>query len=102
MSEPPWLLLTGLGLKPTEFLTALMTEFGYELELNSVEELLNMLNVFAVQQARSREAPVLILEHFNHMYPSTLNVLMPVGDADSEQTNSRYALSWLATGTSVA
>jgi pSer/pThr/pTyr-binding forkhead associated (FHA) protein len=40
-----------------------------------VEELLNMLNVFAVQQARSREAPVLILEHFNHMYPSTLNVL---------------------------
>ena len=68
-------VVDGSRLKPTEFLTALMTEFGYEVELNSVDELLNMLNVFAVQQVRSREAPVLILEHFNHMYPSTLQVL---------------------------
>jgi len=68
-------VVDGSRLKPTEFLTTVLTEFGYELELNSVEELLNMLNVFAVQQARSREAPVLILEHFNHMYPSTLHVL---------------------------
>lgn len=68
-------VIDGSRLKPTEFLTRLLTEFGYELELNSVDELLNMLNVFAVQQARSREAPVLIVEHFNHMYPSTLNVL---------------------------
>ncbi len=68
-------VVDGSRLKPTEFLTKLLTEFGYELELNSVDELLNMLSVFAVQQARSREAPVLIVEHFNHMYPSTLNVL---------------------------
>lgn len=68
-------VVDGSRLKPTEFLTSLLTEFGYELELNSVDELLNMLNVFAVQQARTREAPVLILEHFNHMYPSTLHVL---------------------------
>ena len=68
-------VVDGSRLKPTEFLTAVLTEFGYELELNSVDELINMLNVFAVQQARTREVPVLILEHFNHMYPSTLNVL---------------------------
>lgn len=68
-------VVDGSRQKPTEFLTALLTEFGYDLELNSVDELLNMLSVFAVQQAQSREAPVVILEHFNHMYPSTLNVL---------------------------
>jgi len=68
-------VVDGSRLKPTEFLTAILTEFGYDLELSSVDELLNMLNVFAVQQVRSREAPVLILEHFNHMYPSTLHVL---------------------------
>lgn len=68
-------VVDGSRLKPTEFLSKLLTEFGYELELNSVDELLNMLSVFAVQQARSREAPVLIVEHFNRMYPSTLNVL---------------------------
>jgi len=68
-------VVDGSRLKPAEFLTKLLTEFGYDPELKSVDELLNMLSVFAVQQAQSREAPVLILEHFNHMYPSTLNVL---------------------------
>jgi len=68
-------VVDGTHLKPTAFLNAMLTEFGYELELCSVDELLNMINVFAVQQAQSREAPVLVLEHFNHMLPSTLGVL---------------------------
>ncbi len=88
-------VVDGSRLKPVEFLTALMTEFGYELELNSVEELLNMLNVFAVQQVRSREAPVLILEHFNHMYPSTLNVLCQLALLT---VNKRFALRIILVG----
>lgn len=68
-------VVDGTHLKPTAFLNAMLTEFGYELELITVEELLNMINVFAMQQAQSREAPVLVLEHFNHMLPSTLGVL---------------------------
>ena len=54
-------VVDGSRLKPTEFLTAVLTEFGYDLELNSVDELVNMLNVFAVQQARTREAITRIL-----------------------------------------
>jgi len=88
-------VVDGSRLKPTEFLTAILTEFGYGLDLNSVEELLNMLNVFAVQQARTREAPVLILEHFNHMYPSTLNVLCQLAMLTA---NNRFAIRIVLVG----
>ena len=88
-------VIDGSRLKPTEFLTSVLTGFGYELELNSVEELLNMLNVFAVQQARSREAPVLILEHFNHMYPSTLHVLCQLAMLT---VNKKFALRIILVG----
>ena len=88
-------VIDGSRLKPTEFLTSVLTGFGYDLELNSVEELLNMLNVFAVQQARSREAPVLILEHFNHMYPSTLHVLCQLAMLT---VNQKFALRIILVG----
>jgi len=88
-------VVDGSRLRPTEFLTKLLTEFGYALELNSVDELLNMLNVFAVQQARSREAPVLILEHFNHMYPSTLHVLCQLAMLT---VNKKFALRIILVG----
>lgn len=68
-------VVDGSYLRPTAFLNAMLTQFGYELELSSVDELLSMVSVFGVQQAGSREPPVLILEHFNRMLPSTLAVL---------------------------
>ncbi len=68
-------VIDGAQMKPTRFLATVLTEFGYKLELSSVEELLSMVSVFAVQQTRSREAPVLIVENFNRMYPSTLYLL---------------------------
>ena len=88
-------VVDGSRLRPTEFLTKLLAEFGYTLELSSVDELLNMLNVFAVQQARSREAPVLILEHFNHMYPSTLHVLCQLAMLT---VNKQFALRIILVG----
>jgi len=78
-------VVDGSHLRPTAFLNAILTQFGYELELTSVEELLNMINVFGVQQAQTREAPVLILEHFNHMLPSTLNVLCQLAQLKLDQ-----------------
>lgn len=78
-------VVDGSHLRPAAFLNSVLTQFGYELELSSVDELLNMINVFGVQQAKSREAPVLILEHFNHMLPSTLNVLCKLAQLTFEQ-----------------
>ncbi len=68
-------VIDGAGMKPTRLLAATLTGYGYQLELSSVDELLGMISVFAVQQTRSREAPVLIIENFNRMYPSALFVL---------------------------
>ena len=82
-------VIDGAKMKPTRFLTTVLTEFGYELELSSVEELLSMVAVFAVQQTRSREAPVLIVENFNRMYPSTLYLLCKLA---SLQAGEQFAL----------
>jgi type II secretory pathway predicted ATPase ExeA len=65
----------GARLKTHQLLTEILSRFGYDVELGSTEELLNMLHVFVVQQTRSRQAPVLILENINDMYPSALCVL---------------------------
>ena len=78
-------VVDGSHIRPTAFLNSMLTQFGYDLELSSVDELLSMINVFGVQQAQSREAPVLILEHFNHMLPSTLSVLCKLAQITHNQ-----------------
>jgi len=78
-------VVDGSQLRPAAFLNSVLTQFGYDIELGSVDELLNMINVFGIQQAKSREAPVLILEHFNHMLPSTLNVLCKLAQLTFDQ-----------------
>ena len=90
-------VVDGVKLKPTAFVATALTEYGYELGLSSVDELLNMLSVFAVQQARSREAPVLIIENFNRMYPSSLHVLCKLA---SLRVNDRFALRLILVGDS--
>ncbi len=82
-------------LKPTSFLSTTLTQFGYDLGLCSSDELLSMLNVFAVQQSRTREAPVLIVENFNQMFPSTLAVLCKLSTL---KINERYALRIILVG----
>jgi type II secretory pathway predicted ATPase ExeA len=82
-------VIDGAKMKPTRFLTTVLTEFGYELELSSVEELISMVAVFAVQQTRAREAPVLIVENFNRMYPSTLYLLCKLATL---QAGEQFAL----------
>ena len=88
-------VVDGAKLKPTAFLAKALTEYGYELGLSSVDELLNMLGVFAVQQTRSREAPVLIIENFNRMYPSSLHVLCKLALLS---VNDRSALRLILVG----
>jgi len=88
-------VVDGSHLRPAAFLNSILTQFGYELELSSVDELLDMINVFGVQQVQSREAPVLILEHFNHMLPSTLEVLCRLAQLTFEQ---RFVLRIILVG----
>lgn len=82
-------IVDGSRLKSTELLSEILVEFGYDVTLNSADELLNMLNVFVVQQTRSRQAPLLILENIHDMYPAALCVLCKLA---SLAVHNRYAL----------
>ena len=79
----------GSRLNTDELLSRILEQFGYNLALNSTDEMMNMLNVFAVQQTRTHEPPVLILENINEMFPSALGALCKLATATA---GSRYAM----------
>ena len=88
-------VVDGMRMRPESFLSATLMQFGYELDLDSADELLNMLCVFGVQQTRSHEAPVLIVENFNHMFPSALCVLCKLAML---KAGDRFALRIILVG----
>lgn len=79
----------GSRLKAPEFLSEVLKQFGYGVELKSADELLNMLRVIIVQLTRSREAPVLVVHNVNDMYPGALCILCKLA---SQRIKDRYAL----------
>jgi len=68
-------VVDGSRLKTPDFLSTLLAQFGYEVALESTDELLSMLSVFLVQQARAHQPPILVLENIHSMYPSALCAL---------------------------
>jgi type II secretory pathway predicted ATPase ExeA len=85
----------GTGLKPHEFLSAVLEQFGYGVELDSTDELLNMMCVIAVQLTRLHEAPLLVVRHVNGMPPATLNVMCKLATLTF---NRRFALRLVLVG----
>ncbi len=88
-------VVDGARLKTPQFLAGILEQFGYRVELDSTDELLNMLRVIIVQQTRSNVAPVLIVQNINHMYPSALCVLCKLA---SQMVHSRFALRIILVG----
>ncbi len=82
-------IVDGTRLKARQFLSEVLEQFGYSVELNSSDEMLNMLRVIVVQQTRSHQAPVLVVQNINNMYPSTLCVLCKLA---SQMVHERFAL----------
>ena len=68
-------VIDGKGLNTTNLLISVLRQFGYELELSSANELLGLVRVFALQQAASHEAPLLIIENAHELNPSALRAL---------------------------
>lgn len=82
-------IVDGAKLKSRQFLSEVLEQFGYSVELNSADEMLNMLRVIVVQQTRSHQPPVLVVQNINNMYPSTLCVLCKLA---SQMVHNRFAL----------
>jgi hypothetical protein len=85
----------GVNLKPHGFLSSVLEQFGYGVDLDSTDELLNMLCVIAVQLTRLHEAPLLVIRDVNGMPPATLNVVCKLATLTFSK---RYALRFILVG----
>lgn len=88
-------LVDGTRLKPHELLSEVLAQYGYDTGLQSDDELEKVVKMFAVQQTKSDESPVLIIDNIDRMYPSALRALNALAELEVED---RYALRIVATG----
>lgn len=73
-------VIDGKGLNTTNLFVSVLRQFGYDLELSSANELLGLVRVFALQQAASNEAPLLIIENAHELNPSALRALCELAE----------------------
>jgi type II secretory pathway predicted ATPase ExeA len=73
-------LVDGKGLNTTRLLLAVLRQFGYDIDLNSANELLGLLRIFALQQATSDTPPLLIIENTQDLNPSALRALCELAE----------------------
>ena len=76
-------VVDGKGLNTTNLLLAVLRQFGYEIDLDSVNELLGLVRVFALQQAAKNVAPVLVVENVHELNPSALRTLAELAELRS-------------------
>ena len=73
-------VVNGRGLNTTNLLLTVLREFGYEIDLNSANELMGLVRVFALQQAASSAPPLLIIEDANYLNPSALRAVSELAE----------------------
>ena len=86
--------IDGGGIKPRALVTAILAQYGYSTDLETTEELLQLLELFAAQQTRSHQPPVLIVDNVDSMIPSTLKALCRVAAmTEQDQPSLRVMLA---------
>jgi len=85
----------GTHLKSRDLLVKALTQFGYLPKADSDDELLIALKEFAIQQTSAWQAPVLIIDNVDRMYPSTLRILNALA---SLSIQDRFAMRFILTG----
>lgn len=65
----------GSGLTADKLLASILDQFGYQIDLDSADDLLRMVGVFAIQQARTVQPPMVIVENIENMQPAALRAL---------------------------
>jgi type II secretory pathway predicted ATPase ExeA/pSer/pThr/pTyr-binding forkhead associated (FHA) protein len=88
-------LVDGASMQPRELLSGILAGFGYDTGLDDVDELLQMVEVFAVQQTRSNQAPILIVDNVDLMHQSTLRILNALAEVTLQ---NRHAIRIIMTG----
>jgi type II secretory pathway predicted ATPase ExeA len=73
-------LVDGKGLNTTHLLLAMLRNFGYDIDLSSANELFGLVRVFAMQQAASCGAPLVIIENAHELNPSALRAVCELAE----------------------
>lgn len=81
-------VVDGANLNTTALLEAVLSQFGYTLRFNSVNELINMLKVYVLQRTVSEETPMLIIENTHAMKPSALRILCELAELRVRQKSA--------------
>ena len=68
-------VLDGTRFKPRGFVSEILARYGYTTDLQTTEELLQLLAMFAGQQTRSYQPPIIMVDNADRMFPSTLKTL---------------------------
>ncbi len=88
-------LVDGTHLKPHKLLSEMLAQYGYDTGLQSDDDLEKVVKMFASQQTRSSEPPILIIDNIDRMYPSALRTINALAELE---VDDRYALRIVATG----
>ncbi|MDZ7643581.1 MAG: FHA domain-containing protein [Woeseiaceae bacterium] len=73
--EVAWAVVDGNGVGARELLERILHAFDFDVELNSVNELLNVLRVYVLQQASTHQAPLVVIENTHGLHPDALDVV---------------------------
>lgn len=87
--------IDGTRLHAPEFLSRVLDQFGYGIELDTADDMLKMLKVIVIHLTRSHQAPVLVVRNIGKMYPSCLAVLCNLA---SQRVRQHYALRIVLVG----
>ena len=68
-------VVDGTRIEPRKMVATALARYGYETDLQTTDELLQLLEMFAAQQARSYQPPILIIDNADTLLPNTLKVL---------------------------
>lgn len=89
----------GSGLTAEQLLASVLGQFGYNVDLESADDLLRMVSVFAIQQTRTVEPPVVIFENIENMQPAALRGLCLLANLTFQ---GQYAVRIVLTGSDQA
>lgn len=67
--------IDGSALTAEKLLASVLGQFGYHVDLEAADDLLRMVSVFAVQQTRTFQPPIVIVENIEQMQPAALRAL---------------------------
>jgi len=73
-------VVDGAELSARQLLAEIVIDFGYQAEMTSSDDLMRMAQVLAVQQTRTRQVPVVVIENIDRMRPDALDAVLRISE----------------------